>query len=81
MAEGKKVFVVGFVTAGGTGGFEWRTERAPAEAIRTQWLGEGDHDDVSKVREIEVPDLPTRALITAWLDSVPDLWEPKEGER
>ena len=83
MSAGKTVFVVGFVTEGGVGGFEWRNERAPAESIRTQWLGEGASDDVSEVRAIEVPpeEGDTPGAITEYLDANADLWEPKEGER
>lgn len=76
-----KVFVVGFVTNGGTGGFEWRPERAAAESVRAQWVREGDAD-ITEVKEIEVPPtcLGSREAITNWLDENSELWEPTYGE-
>lgn len=75
------VFVVGFVTDGDTGGFEWRPERASAESVRQQWVREGDAD-ITEVKAIEIPFelLGDRAAITDWLDNNSELWEPTYGE-
>lgn len=75
-----EVLVVGFVTDGGTGGFEWRPEkdRSELETFRAAWIKDGD-SDVSALRKIEVP-VTTRKGITAYIDANAALWEPEPGE-
>lgn len=84
-----KVYVVGFVTDGDEGGYEWRLDRENAETIRSGWIAKGDAD-VSEVVEVATADLGHRHYpkgIAAWkraiteaLDERPDLWEPTHGQ-
>ncbi len=72
------IFLTGFVTDGGTGGFEWRVDRGEVEALRAKWIEEGDAD-VSTVREVARPEGDGEAITKA-LDEQPELWEPRKGE-
>jgi hypothetical protein len=72
------VYVVGFVTPGSSGGFDWRIGRQEVETIREHWLGvEGE--EVSEVRAVEVPfAAPLNSIedVTNWIEARHELWEP-----
>jgi hypothetical protein len=65
-----RVYAYGFVTAGGIGGFEWRTTMADAEVARSALASLGEEAHIVAV------DVPDDAEITDWLDASPELWEP-----
>lgn len=75
------VFIAGFVTDSGTGGFEWRTEREILVTARERWIADEDAD-VSEIKEVRIPDgIGAYAdAITAYLDECPEFWEPRKGE-
>ena len=74
------IFLAGFLTDAGTGGFEWRLNRAEVQAIHARWVEEGDRD-VSPVREVAAPvGLSNPDEVTKALDGCPELWEPRKGE-
>lgn len=75
------VHLFGFVTDGGTGGFEWRWNREDAEKVRASMFGDRVDADVTEVREIGIGVLALDAeAITDMLSDQPDVWEPKLGE-
>jgi len=83
----ERVYVVGFVTDSGTGGFEWRYDRADADELFARWVAEGEQD-VSDVQEVALAQLlgaqpdatPDPDTVTAALNERPELWEPGEGQ-
>ena len=85
IADDSKLYVCGFVTDGGTGGFEWDLDRGKIVAFQQEWMGDGDCD-VSDVQEITVSQLQlargdyTAEAITDAVDAWAELWEPAEGQ-
>ena len=79
------MYVCGFVSDGGVGGFEWRLDRAEIDRVRAEWLADGD-SDVSDVKEITVDQLQlapgdyATESITDAIDQWPELWEPTLGQ-
>lgn len=80
-AKFSTIYVAGFVTDGGIGGFEWNSERAEVETIRARWVDEGSAD-LSPIRAVEVPpeDGVSVEAVTIWLNANSELWEPEYGE-
>ncbi len=75
----RTVHIVGFVTAGGTGGFEWR-DTEPEALAALAGLEFTPADDAT-VRAIDVPSRLRGDQLTRWLDRRPELWEPPERQR
>ena len=83
MDDNTRIFVVGFVTDSGTGGFEWDTDKARIVAYRDQLVADGDCD-VSAVLDVTLEQLNldgqhTNEAVTDALNQWP-VWEPAEGE-
>lgn len=78
MIAPEQVYVVGFVTDGGTGGFDWNVDRETAEGIR-KVLATPD-TDVTEVLTVVLPgDLDYPVGVTDFLSDNPEVWEPVPG--
>lgn len=78
------IYVAGFVTDGGTGGFEWRYDRSEVQALQSQWIADGD-SDVSDVNEVTLDQLAldgnhTAEAVTDALNAYAEAWEPTHGQ-
>jgi hypothetical protein len=79
------IYVVGCVTDGGVGAFEWDYDRVRIDQVWELWLARQDAD-VSEVKAYSLDDLglaniaPSADQVTGALSASPEMWEPLEGE-
>jgi len=83
-----RIFVIGFVSHGGVGGFEWRTTTEAIADARLSLKAEGDEFsdplELDTVTDLGLAaDITDRDAITEALDEQPELWNPthKASER
>ena len=72
------VYVVGFVSDGDVGGFEWRHTYESAKVFQQSLMRDGTYD-ISDVETYE-PSHVYPDAITRELDMLPGLWEPAYGQ-